>query len=443
MTRKRRNVGLWHGVGAVGWPVLLGGTASSLFYAALERRWFSAPLLERYCTGHPISISETVLFFIGLAALVIKCAELLRQRYLFGQVPLESSTGEEADAQEAQRWIELIDNDTRLAGRSWLAQRVLEALHHVVRNDSSAGLDETLRHLAEKQEQRQYESYALVRIVIWAIPMLGFLGTVIGIARALGNLDPNLLATAPAQAMQGLLSGLYVAFDTTALALSLSIGLMFFQFPVERVETHLGHQITDRAAALLVGRFRSGSRDPQLAAIERMSYGVIRATENLIKRQAELWLASLEESRQAWRQHWDRAGATLQQSLSSVLDSVLERHRQQWFEWENQIQQATATRWQQWQTELEKNRQLLEVQLEKAQHQIALLERLVSATGDIMRLEDALNANLGRLAEAQHFEETVMSLAAAIQLLAARLQPSHDLRRVDLRSASRTEERAA
>ena len=50
--------------------------------------------------------------------------------------------------------------------------------------------------------------------------MLGFLGTVIGITQALGDLDPEELANSIQTAMDGLLSGLYVAFDTTAVALS-------------------------------------------------------------------------------------------------------------------------------------------------------------------------------------------------------------------------------
>jgi hypothetical protein len=45
----------------------------------------------------------------------------------------------------------------------------------------------------------------------------------------------------------------------------------------------------------------------------------------------------------------------------------------------------------------------------------------VAAVGEVSRLEDALNRNLSTLAGAKHFEQTVMSLAAAIQLLSARL----------------------
>ena len=53
--------------------------------------------------------------------------------------------------------------------------------------------------------------------------------------------------------------------------------------------------------------------------------------------------------------------------------------------------------------------------------QTEILERAVVATGEVIRLEDALNRNLTALAGAKHFEQTVISLAATIHLLNARL----------------------
>ena len=51
----------------------------------------------------------------------------------------------------------------------------------------------------------------------------------------------------------------------------------------------------------------------------------------------------------------------------------------------------------------------------------AVLERAVAAAGEVTRLEDALNGNLAALAGAKHFEQTVLSLAAAVNMLSARL----------------------
>ncbi|MBT4733740.1 MAG: MotA/TolQ/ExbB proton channel family protein [Candidatus Marinimicrobia bacterium] len=65
-------------------------------------------------------------------------------------------------------------------------------------------------------------SYGLIRYLAWSIPSIGFIGTVMGISGALGNADK---AVAGDIAM--VTSQLGVAFDTTLVALLLSIILMF------------------------------------------------------------------------------------------------------------------------------------------------------------------------------------------------------------------------
>ncbi len=65
-----------------------------------------------------------------------------------------------------------------------------------------------------------------------------------------------------------------------------------------------------------------------------------------------------------------------------------------------------------------------------------LLLQVVGATDQVARLEHELNRNLAALASTGHFEETVVSLSAAIGLLSARLGQG-DFSRVDLQSGAR------
>ena len=74
---------------------------------------------------------------------------------------------------------------------SLLVGRLREILERIRRRNSAEGLDEELKYLADRDADRLYESYALFRVVIWAIPILGFLGTVVGITLAIANLTPN------------------------------------------------------------------------------------------------------------------------------------------------------------------------------------------------------------------------------------------------------------
>jgi hypothetical protein len=68
--------------------------------------------------------------------------------------------------------------------------------------------------------------------------------------------------------------------------------------------------------------------------------------------------------------------------------------------------------------------------------QTELITRISQATSDVAGLEQTLNDNLTALAGAKHFEETVLSLSAAIQLLSAKLSHLPDRSpTVELRSS--------
>jgi biopolymer transport protein ExbB/TolQ len=74
-------------------------------------------------------------------------------------------------------------------------------------------------------------------------------------------------------------------------------------------------------------------------------------------------------------------------------------------------------------------------QQEQLVKQSDVLLKVVEATGQIRRLEEALNSNLNSLAASHNFEQTVTSLAAAVQLLSVRLrQPAIVRNGIDLSS---------
>ncbi|MFM8470328.1 MAG: MotA/TolQ/ExbB proton channel family protein, partial [Limisphaerales bacterium] len=82
-------------------------------------------------------------------------------------------------------------------------------------------------------------SYTLVKVFIWAIPILGFIGTVIGLSAAIAYFkdvmspeaikDPSLLM----KSMGGVTSGLATAFDTTLLGL---IYALFLTLPMSSLQ---------------------------------------------------------------------------------------------------------------------------------------------------------------------------------------------------------------
>src|SRR5690606_17318173 len=90
--------------------------------------------------------------------------------------------------EDCPRLLEQLDRAPSLYQSSYLVERLRAAIDYVKRKDSAETLEKHLRHLENVDLDRMSGGYSFVRVLIWAIPTLGFLGTVIGIAAAIGHL---------------------------------------------------------------------------------------------------------------------------------------------------------------------------------------------------------------------------------------------------------------
>lgn len=416
-------------ISGLGWPVLLGLASTSLFFALIYRGPLNYPQMHRYFASHPVTFVETGLFFIGLAALLLKALEVVSQFLGVGGVQLEPIPEAGNSLEDCDRLTQQLDQLPATARKSPLARRLRDALEHVRRAGTDAQLNDELKYLADVDAAKQQESYSLVRIVVWATPMLGFLGTVMGITEALGDLSANakLLATSIDTAIQGLLGGLYVAFDTTALALILSMILMFIQFVIDRVEQQLLSTVDTRANEELVGRFSgtTTSTDPAVAAIERVAHAMLRATEQLVQRQAQLWQGTIETAQGEWQELYESAGqelrGTLSASMAEAMKDSLKEHGEQVRRLDETFARPLAEQWSHVQLGLASQTAVIGELFTEIRQQTQVLSQAIAATGDVIKLERALNDNLSALAGSRNFEDTVMSLSAAIHLLTTRL----------------------
>ncbi len=420
----------------IAWPLILGTAIAGVFLALIRSGPLASPMGIRYFAGHPISMVETAFFFAGLVALALKAMEILGE---YGQLD-RATLGERGQLLPADQASHLMDRWQELsasAQKSYLGRRLQEALAVIQRSGSADELEEEMKYLSEGDVLRQQESYSLIRIIVWATPMLGFLGTVIGITNALGGLDPKQLATAPDIAFQGLKNGLYTAFDTTAVALSFSMFLMFLQYFLDKIEGHLLSLVDERAAEELAGRFakEGTATDPHVRTIERMSVAVVRATESLVQKQAEVWQHSLEHAQDRWQQTAHTAGDALTTSLAAALTGTLGQHVNQLAQVEQKASEQMQRRWEQWQTALSDNARLLHAHQQELVRQSEMMTQAIHAVADVTKLETALNNNLQSLAGAKNFEDTVLSLSAAINLLNSRLGKP-DAERVELNKPS-------
>ena len=433
-------------IGSLAWPLLIGLAACSMFYVLIFEGPLDTPAMHRYFASHPIAYAEVAMFLVGAAALLLKLGDVAGQQRGLSKFPFESSGRYQDPADAADKMLNSLAALPRVQQESYFGHRLREALEYVRRKNAAIGLDEELKYLSDSDGVRQQESYSFVRIIIWATPMLGFLGTVVGITKALGDLNPEELANSVQTAMDGLLSGLYVAFDTTAVALTLSIILMFVQFVVERIETGLLGTVDDLASKELLNRFdESGlGSDPHLVAVDRMTIAVAKTTELLAQKQTDLWQRTIEASNIQWRDMLESSGEKMRTALTDSLESSLASHADRLAQLGTQADEQVTHRWEQWQTALSQSARLLQGQQEEMARQGKIMNEVVKATGDVIKLETALNENLHSLAGAKNFEDTVMSLSAAIHLLNARLGHTPEFAsRVELDKKTPAQGRAA
>ena len=184
-----------------------------------------------------------------------------------------------------------------------------------------------MKYLADVDVGRSQAAFSLFRVIVWAIPIMGFLGTVIGITMALNGIDKNHLD----ESMQAVLAGLGLKFDTTALALAMSMGLMFVHFFVDRAEAILLERVDRRVEEEFAGRFPQlpSGADGQVAAVRRMAETMVQMTERLVQRQAELWQASMEAAAGRWARLTDGAAEAVKKGLVDSLTESLKGHAKQ------------------------------------------------------------------------------------------------------------------
>lgn len=445
MSRKSDRKGLLAIASDMGWPLLLGAAGASIFYMLVYRGPLNLPAMHRYFASHPVAFVATCMFFVGVAALAIKLFEVGVQLWAVNRDYLPEAPAGGQSLSEVPALLEQLEQQPEPAQKSYLGRRLYDALRFVNRQGDATELNEELKYLADMDAARQQDSFALVRIIIWATPMLGFLGTVVGITQALGDLDANQLATDIQAAMDGLLSGLYVAFDTTALALTLSIILMFVMFLIDRMETQVMSAVDTHTNDALVGRFQQvgGGHDPYLASVERMCKQVVASSEALVQQQAELWQGTIQAAQQQWAKLSEASAELVMTALRESIDESLGNYADRMVKIETDNSDRAQRRWEQLQTALADNARVMQGQQRELIRQGEVMGEVMQATGDVITLEKSLNDNLQALAGAKNFEDTVMSLSAAIHLMSARTGiGSGQSSQVDL-AAPTSKERAA
>lgn len=210
---------------------------------------------------YPFTVQNVMwlVFALGVGELIVRGRDAAAERAELGRGYLpedERTLLQGADLQDCYALVRAASQPgSTSAGRFLprLIQRVL-AQFQTTRSVEQANvlLNSSLDLFLHEIDLR----YSMVRYVVWAIPTLGFIGTVIGISLALafaGQVDlqdPSLLAE--------LTKRLAVAFNTTLLALMMSAILVFVQHIVQASEERSLNQAGQYCLDNLINRLYTG-----------------------------------------------------------------------------------------------------------------------------------------------------------------------------------------
>jgi biopolymer transport protein ExbB/TolQ len=376
--------------------------------------------IKRY-VSHEVEWVEVVMFACALGALFAKLIRQPLERRAFGARMLPARQGPAVPIAEASSLLAAVSRLPRRLQNTLLGRRISAVLEFLCQRGSAAELDDQLRALSDNDAIAQENSYALIRFITWAIPILGFLGTVLGITKSISGIDPDKLE----HDLSSVTDGLAFAFDCTALALGLTMITMFCTFLVERVEQGTLEGVDRYTEQNLAHRFQRIAADsgPFVEIVRQNSQQLVEATEKLVRRQAELWAQTVAEADKRRVEGAQAQQESLTAGLEMALEKTLEHHQQRLLALEKHSLSQTAGL-------VEK----LAMVAHLVQDQQAEMGRIAAATAahaevisrlqdsehHLLQLQETLNRNLNVLAGAGSFEQAVHSLTAAVHLLTAR-----------------------
>lgn len=245
--------------------LLVATTLSVAFYAVVANLE-GVYLRQMFCERGPVPYAIVFLFSWSLAILFFKWRKLRLQRRALSislcpedeHFVLSPTTVDDV----MRRLYERVEEPQRFV----VFNRVLVALSNLRNLGRVGDVDDILRTQADHDESILETSYALVRGFVWAIPVLGFIGTVLGLSAAIGSfggvLGESSEMTDIAISLREVTAGLAVAFETTLEALVAALILQLLATFLRKSEEEFLDGVQEYCQQQIVNRLRMTPFEP-------------------------------------------------------------------------------------------------------------------------------------------------------------------------------------
>lgn len=175
-----------------------------------------------------------ILMIWALAIMAYKAFTITKERTLLDEELVPIAEGMRIlpeDTREFARQVQALPDEQQ---GMLLPRALLNALRRFNTTRQISDVSSSTNTIFESEAERLESELSMIRYISWAIPSIGFIGTVRGIGEALAQAD---------KAVQGDIAGvtqsLGVAFNSTFIALLISIFLMFLVYQLQLFQERL------------------------------------------------------------------------------------------------------------------------------------------------------------------------------------------------------------
>jgi biopolymer transport protein ExbB/TolQ len=297
-----------------------------LFYAFVHQPRMVGGLVHKYTTEHVTEYIVVALFFWGVTHLASCWVGFRRERLALRQQWLPPGAGQEpvttAESHLARLEARHGMRETRMGAR------LTGALSYLCQRRSADGFDEYLRDLADRDADKTHTNYALPRLIVCITPLLGLVGTVVHFGTALGGISFKNLA----ERLPEVVGAMGTAFNTTTIALGVSMLTMFLCFVTQRVEEGIIQQVDVLAERELAHRFKveDAVLTPFLDALDAATRATLATMQEGAQQQAQtFWSQALlrleDHTRQRDERHmqlWTEQTERLDEAVHSLTAAI-------------------------------------------------------------------------------------------------------------------------
>ena len=268
-----------------------------------------------------VNYAETFLFFWAITMLVLKAFKNKHQNKASLISLFPEHLGTEISSHTVTKFIDNIYATPAKLRDSIFVNRIRKALELFELRNSNHETSEFLATQSDLDANRSLASYSIIKVFLWAIPILGFIGTVMGLSDAVGSLsiggdtDPEALE----QSISNLTSGLGVAFDTTLLGLILSILLSFPLSIVQKKEDETLTLIDTFCTEKLLPKLNDSASSSQEMALSKA--GSIPELINALAQTHESFLRSLQTTSAQMKQNSETSNQLLMKNYQLIESS--------------------------------------------------------------------------------------------------------------------------